>query len=346
VALPDDELLNRLATALQPRANLFDEAHLSAFRLFNGFYEGFPGLAVDIYAHTLVLHNYAKPPQSAEQPLLEAQEFYLQKFSWLNCVMIKHHRAEDPSARRGELTFGLKPDRQVQEAGVWYALDLLLHQDASLYLDTRNLRLWAQQNLRGAAVLNTFAYSGSLGVAALAGGARRVIQLDRSRAFLNLAKTSYSLNGFPIQRSDFLVGDFFPGIARLKRSGQLFDCVFLDPPIFSVTERGTVDILRENHRLINKVRPLLAHGGWLVAVNNALYLSGKEYMQMLEELAADGYLYIEAMVPIPPDFTGYAQTATSAPPVDPAPFNHPTKIAILRARRKDATGSSSIQEAS
>jgi 23S rRNA (cytosine1962-C5)-methyltransferase len=39
---------------------------------------------------------------------------------------------------------------------------------------------------------------------------------------------------------------------------------------------------------------------------------------------------------VPPDCTGYPATRVSAPPVDPAPFNHPTKIAILRVRRKDA----------
>jgi 23S rRNA (cytosine1962-C5)-methyltransferase len=80
----------------------------------------------------------------------------------------------------------------------------------------------------------------------------------------------------------------------------------------------------------------VAHGGWLVATNNALYMSGGEYMQMLEGLSADGYLSIEDLIPVPPDFTGYAHTILSVPPADPAPFNHPTKIALLRVRRKDA----------
>lgn len=87
-------------------------------------------------------------------------------------------------------------------------------------------------------------------------------------------------------------------------------------------------------RLINKVRPLVNDGGTLVAINNALFLSGKEYMETLDSLCADGYLEIERIIPIPEDFTGYPQTRVELPLVDPAPFNHATKIAVLRVRRK------------
>ena len=44
------------------RAPLFDPASESAFRLFNGFAEGYPELVLDVYARTLVIHNYAEDP--------------------------------------------------------------------------------------------------------------------------------------------------------------------------------------------------------------------------------------------------------------------------------------------
>jgi 23S rRNA (cytosine1962-C5)-methyltransferase len=37
---------------------------------------------------------------------------------------------------------------------------------------------------------------------------------------------------------------------------------------------------------------------------------------------------------VPADITGYPETIVSNPPVDPAPFNHPTKIAVLPVHRK------------
>ena len=50
--------------ALTARESLFDERHETAFRLFNGFTEGCPNLVVDLYGATILLHNYASPPEA------------------------------------------------------------------------------------------------------------------------------------------------------------------------------------------------------------------------------------------------------------------------------------------
>jgi 23S rRNA (cytosine1962-C5)-methyltransferase len=319
---------------LNARKGLFDERHDTAFRLFNGFYEGYPDLVLDVYARTLVIHNYADPPEDGLPVVDAARLFRRSSLPWLRTVVLKTRNSPNPDERRGQLIEDGAPDRKVREHGLWYAIDLTMHRDTSLYLDTRNLRKWAIDHLVGATVLNTFAYTGSLGVAAQGGGAKQVVHLDLNRNFLSIARTSYTLNGFPIDKKDFINADFFPGIARLKRTGELFDCVFLDPPFFSTTSKGTVDLATDNKRLINKVRPLVADGGWLVAVNNALFLSGRDYMNMLEELCADGYLSVESLIPVPDDFTGYPETRVGEFVSNPAPFNHPTKIAILKVRRK------------
>ncbi len=327
-------LLPILETVLTARAALFGERHESAFRLFNGFYEGCPELVVDLYAATLVIHNYADAPDKGILLVDIAQEFYLSQLPWLRTIVIKTRNAENQDERCGQIVYGETPDRKIREHGVMYAIDVMMNRDASLYLDTRHLRKWAIDNLREKSVLNAFAYTGSLGVAGMGGGAKRVVHLDLSRKFLNVAKTSYTLNGFPIDKKDFISGDFFPVVSRLKRTGALFDCVFLDPPFFSTTDKGTIDLAAEGVRLINKVRPLIADGGWLVSINNSLYLSGGEYLAMLEELCADGYLRMERLIPVPEDFTGYPKTRVGEFVTDPAPFNHPTKIAMLRVKRK------------
>lgn len=320
--------------ALMKRAAMFDSGHHAALRLFNGFTEGDPDLVVDLYGTTAVLFDYAAFPSGRPDFLPGVRSVLLSRLPWLTTIILKVRNSPDPEDRRGRFLYGETPDRKVRENGVWYALDLRMHQDASLYLDTRNLRLWASNNLKGRSVLNAFAYTGSLGVAALAGGASRVVQVDLDRTFLNLAKTSCTLNGFPIHRADFVTGDFWVQVSRLKRAGERFDCVIVDPPLFSSTSRGTLDLNRDSARLINKVRPLVNDGGWLVAVNNALYVSGKEYLQVLEDLCADGYLKIAELIPVPQDFTGYENSPRDALLTDPAPFNHSTKIAVLEVRRK------------
>ena len=58
-------------------------------------------------------------------------------------------------------------------------------------------------------------------------------------------------------------------------------------------------------------------------------------MQSIEKLQASGYLKFDQIIPIPEDITGYPDTKVDQPPVNPSPFNHPTKIVVLDVRRKD-----------
>jgi 23S rRNA (cytosine1962-C5)-methyltransferase len=325
-------LTSLLEQALSARAALIDPAHESAFRLFNGFTEGCPDIVVDVYAATAVIHNYANDPNQGALLVEEASQFLKSSLDWLQAGIVKTRNGKTQDEKRGTFLFGTKADRKVKEHDTLYAVNLTLNRDASLYLDTRNLRKWIIENSKGKSVFNTFAYTGSLGVAALKGGASQVVQVDLNRAFLNIAKESCTLNGFPIQKGDFISRDFFEQVGNMKRMSRLFDSVFIDPPFFSTTSKGKVDQEHESARLINKVRPLIKDGGVLVAINNALFISGAEYMQTLESLCKDGYLQIRELIPVPQDFTGY--NPVGKPVTDPAPFNHSTKIAVLDVKRK------------
>jgi 23S rRNA (cytosine1962-C5)-methyltransferase len=81
---------------------------------------------------------------------------------------------------------------------------------------------------------------------------------------------------------------------------------------------------------------LVAHGGRLVAINNAVYVSGADYMRTLQELCIDGHMHIEELVTVPADFAGMLPAPEAAWITDPVPFNHSTKIAVLRVLRKSS----------
>ena len=329
-----DTLPELLDAALAARTEMIDSGHISAFRLFAGFYEGCSELVVDVYGQTLVLYSYGNSPEESHPLLDKAQVHLLDRLPWIECALQKIRSSPDPVKRRGQLSYGSSPVQQVQEDGVWYALNLLLNQDASLYLDTRRLRAWLAEHAASWSVLNLFAYTGALGVAALAGGAERVVQVDRSRKFMDLALRSCHLNPFDDGKMSLMAADFFSAVAHFKRAGELFEAVIVDPPYFSETDKGTVNLVDQSTRVINKVRPLVKDGGYLIAINNALFLKGMDYLAGLEQLCRDGYLSIETILPVPADFTGYPGTQVAPPPADPAPFNHPTKIVILRVKRK------------
>ena len=321
-----------LTRSIEARLPLLDDRHETAVRLFNGFLEGCPQLVIELFGETAVLYNHANPPAEAAAVLTAAQEILRDKLPWLQAILQKTRHGSDEE-KRGIVVWGSKLTTKIRENGVRYALDLQLNQDASFYLDTRNVRRWALENLAGKAVLNTFAYTGSLGVAA-AVVVSRVVHTDLNKRFLNVAKTSYTLNGFPIDKKLFWVGDFWRQASQMKRAGEQFDCVFLDPPFFSQTAAGTIDLNKGMTRLVNKVRPLVKHGGHLIAINNALFVSGAAYLAELEALCSDGYVEIEQLIPVPEDCTGYPYTQTNAPIADPAPFNHSTKIACLKIFHK------------
>lgn len=324
-----------LESNLQKRFPLLEDQSVQALRLFNGFLEGFPFLSVDLYHHTIVLFVNKILGEESDLLVQSARDFYLIKLPTVKCVVAKHRSSENPFLKQGEFVFGSMPDAQITENGIVYALDLLMNQDASFYLDTRNLRQWLTSHSKEKTVLNTFAYTGSLGIAALAGGASRVVQVDRNSRYLDLAGKSLQLNHLDAARMKLVGADFFVVIGQMKRRSELFDLVILDPPYFSSTHQGQVNQAGESTRLINKVRPLVRDGGHLVVVNNALFYSGLSFMDELEALCASGYLSIEDIIPVPPDITGFMPLPPVNLPADPAPFNHSTKIVILKVKRKD-----------
>ncbi|MDX9851362.1 MAG: class I SAM-dependent methyltransferase [Anaerolineaceae bacterium] len=333
---PEEMTLDKkLFNAFQQRAQLLDGFSNSAVRLFNGFLEGDPRWVVEIFGKTLVINDHTHAEIGSSSFLPEISALYRQWIPWLETVLVKQRYASQLEEKRGKIIYGGLLPNEISEAGVRYALNLTLNQDASFYLDTRNLRAWLLEQMAGKTVLNTFAYTGSLGVAALAGGAAHLIQVDLNQRFLDLTKASCTLNNISPEKVKFIVADFYRAIGNLKQNQKLVDCVILDPPFFSATNAGRVDLVNQSARLINKVRPLIAHQGWLAVVNNALFLSGQAYMEMLEELCADRYMEIETIIPVPQDVTGFQETIVSEPPVAVAPFNHSTKIVILKIKRKD-----------
>lgn len=327
-------LVDQLARCLEARRKHIDWEAIQALRLFNGFYEGLPGLTADLFGHTLVLSNHQRQPEELRPALHTAADYYLKSVPEVQTILVKERYAAGMEARQGIMLSGSQLQDITSENGVHYALDLRLNQDCSFYLDTRQLRSWLYANCADQTLLNCFAYSGALGVAALAGGARSVLQTDSNPAYLRLAERSAGLN--PHRGSHTLLPmDYFKAISQLKRQGRLFDCLILDAPLFSDSPTGRIDLLHSWTGLINKARPLVAHGGRLVVVNNALFLSGAAVAAEINALEQTGYIRLEATVPVPQDLSGWPETRQADPPTDPSPYNHPTKISILHVERKD-----------
>ena len=289
----------------------------------NGIYHlthDLPKLVIERFSNTIVLADHTPDGSYRNAAMAVAGTIPAVLYKWRNSKNFRE--------RNGIQLSGV-PDSVIEEHCVKYAVNLTLNQDCSFYGDTRNLRKFLIENSVGKTVLNTFAYTGSLGIAALAGKAEKVVQTDLSDKFLALAKESLKLNNLDKNRMEIVTGNFFPVMSNFKKSGRSFDTVILDPPFFSQTSKGTVDLLNNPVGLINKVRPLVRDGGKIIMVNNALYLSGKDYLNAANALCDGEYLSIDSRIDIPEEYCNNTKQIA-----DPAPFNHPTKIIIFNVKRK------------
>lgn len=313
------------------------------YRCFNGFTEGLSGLVVDRFGSCLVISNHQKQPAQMDLAIQAYVDFARNAIPGVDSILLKTRYSADPKSRKGVCLLGERLVNAIKENGTTYALDLRLHQDNSFYPDTRGLREWLQTHSSRKSVLNTFAYTGSLGIAALSGSALMVVQSDINPNALEIARLSYRLNEFEAEMK-LDARDFFITTSDSKRRGHLFDIVILDAPVFSETKHGRVDLVNHWGSLVNKLRPLVAHEGKLVLINNALFVSGEQLMAEIKAMEASGYLSLDTILPIPADTAGYPQTRSAVFPVDPSPFNHPTKIVVLDVVRKDKKRANMIWE--
>lgn len=192
-----EELLQRISVALSARQAMLVLQNINKHcACSTDFTKAARGLVVDLFASTLVVINHARPPDplricprcfcllSRSPPL--AHEWIAQTPV---CHKIPHCEGASPP-----LVICSQASSQNMACAM---LDLTLNQDCSFYLDTHNLRKYLIQNMAGKSVLNCFAYTGALGIAALAGGARNVVQTDLNKAALTLAQQSIQFNSSP-----------------------------------------------------------------------------------------------------------------------------------------------------
>ena len=325
MALSHTLIKQLLPRSFQKRDELFTDTETTAYRVFNGYCEGYPDFSVDRYGSTAVIHWMNKRDMPLKQDLDLLCDLCLEHIPGIENVLLKNRYSPVSDEKKGTLLRGNRQEKSIREWGIPYQINLQLNKDCGFYLDSALLRKWLLENADGKRVLNTFAYTGSLGDAAEAGNALSVTQTDLNHNYLRANHAA----------QEYLFGDFFHVSASLRRSGRLFDLILLDPPFFAASGRSAkVDQAHNAVSLINKVRPLAAHQGKIIAVNNALFLSGKEFLSQLETICGD-CLSIGEIIPVPESFYGYAPIQSGNLPCDPAPFNHPTKIIILNVLRKD-----------
>ncbi|MBN8450480.1 MAG: class I SAM-dependent rRNA methyltransferase [Candidatus Accumulibacter sp.] len=284
----DNAFFKRCIYAAVERRRLTPELHRQeGLRLIHGESDGLPGLIADRYGDTVVLQLTAAGPEKWRQAIVGA----LQQAS--GCTRI--YERSDSNVRRLEglepvtgWVLGEAPEEAltILENGVRMQVDVVTGHKTGFYLDQRDNRLLTRELAKDRATLNCFCYTGGFSLQALAGGASRVLSIDSSGPALATAMGNLALNPqLDESLAEWREADVFNELRVLRKEGQRFDLVILDPPKFAPSAahaeraaRAYRDINAFGFRLLNP-------GGLLMTYSCSGGIRSEHFQQIVADAA-------------------------------------------------------------
>ena len=246
----------------------------NARRLFHGRGHCFPGyadLVIDAYPPLVMVMLYREREAAWLEGLVELLLGLPQPPQAI--LLQERFRKNAPS----RLLYGVLPEElDALEAGLRFRLRLGEAQNVGFFPDMAVGRQLVCERAAGKKVLNLFSYSCSFSVAALAGGAEQVVNLDMNRGALELGKLNHRLNELDTRRASFLALEFFRSRSKLRKLGP-FDLVICDPP---ASQGNSFTAERHWPKLVRSLPGLVAPGGEILACHNAPTL-GPAYLDGL-----------------------------------------------------------------
>lgn len=251
----------RLEAALALRRSLGLVDGVSSYRLVNGEGDGLPGLWVDRYGSFAVL----SAASSGLLPLARLLAEAVREVAGASGVVLKV-RGKDPQDRSlKDEVFGETPPQKlvVHELGAPYEVHLLGSLNVGLFCDMREHRRGIGRFVEGRRVLNTFAYTGALSVAAARAGAAAVTSVDLSSGVLAWARENFRLSGLSPDdpRWRFETSDVRRFMEREQKAGARYDTIIMDPPTVSAARASQWSMKKDYPDLIALATRLLPPEG-------------------------------------------------------------------------------------
>ena len=227
--------LDKLKQALEVRRamGLVGNAATNCYRMVHSEGDGLPGLIIDIYGHTAVVQAQTEGMALHLKEIVRA----LKLLPELDLRAI-YNKSSEAMRRMGKqdtiadgYLLGTHIEEDLLENGCRYLIDWENGQKTGFFLDQRDNRDLVRQLAKGKRVLNAFGYTGRFSVAALKGGAQRVVTVDASQKALDAAALNLQLNGFSVEDNPCVATDMKDYVKEVSENE--FDLIILDPPAFA-----------------------------------------------------------------------------------------------------------------
>lgn len=262
-------LEERLQRALTLRESLFGAPY---YRLVFGESDGLPGLVVDRFGGVLVAQVTTAGMEAFRDEIVSA----LAALPGVSGVQLRN---DTPSRELEGLpsyvstASGEVPERvEIVENETRFSVPLQGGQKTGWFYDHRMNRSRARSYAKARRVLDVFSYIGGWGVQAATAGAREVVCVDSSAGALEEMERSAELNGVR-NAVNGLRGDAFEILSELRRAGERFDLVVLDPPSFIKRRKDQKQGARAYQRINQLALELLGPDGILISASCSHHLS-------------------------------------------------------------------------
>lgn len=235
-------------------------------RLFHGrghAYENLSHMNVDWLSPVILITLY----QAVDESCLLMQAKALQALI-SECRSVQVQRRYEKFAPTQVLLGEAIDSTVVTENGLSYHIEFGKAQNSGLFLDMANGRTWVYEHAKDKNVLNLFAYTCAFSVAATAGGASKVVNIDLSKASLSKGRENHQLNKLAKKEGKRVVFegvDIFKSNSRIKKYGK-YDLLICDPPSF---QKGSVNIERDYAKILRKIPQWMNKGGKLMLCLNS-----------------------------------------------------------------------------
>ena len=270
-APPIEELIaQRLKGALELRRR-FIRDDTDSYRLVNSDGDGLSGVVVDRFGDVLVVQILTAGADRMRATIVAA----LNEMLHPRAIIERSHGAvrkqEGLDDRVAVLAGEPATGTIAAENGIRIKIDFEHGQKTGYFLDQRDNRALAGAIASGARVLDAFCYQGGFSLAAIAGGAGRVVAVDTSARALEAARQNLELNGYPAGAVELVHADAGKLMAE---TANRFDLIVLDPPPLA-RSRGDAERAGRLYVELNTVAMrVLAPGGRLMTFSCSTHFRG------------------------------------------------------------------------
>ena len=245
----------------------------NCYRLVNGDGDGLSGVVIDRYADVLVIQLLTAGADRMRDELVRQLTESLHPQAILERSAGAVRKQEGLEDRVGTVAGEEITEIEVRENGIRIVVDFEHGQKTGYFLDQRENRPALATLCQGARVLDAYCYAGGFALAALKGGAGRVVAIDTSARALGWARRNLELSG---REAELIHAD---ATEYLRETKERFDVIALDPPPFA---RSRKDADRAGHLYVELnalAMRALAAGGRLMTFSCSTHFRGDDFVR-------------------------------------------------------------------